>query len=69
MVYEAASDNGWRDLSSGVTGSALAVTSMNGVKYICTLNDGVVYEAASNNGWQNLSTGIPAGSALAAIIT
>ncbi|MEU2661946.1 M23 family metallopeptidase [Micromonospora sp. NPDC007220] len=71
-VYEAASDTGWRNLWTGISGvsnNALAVIHVDGVKYIYTVIGGMVHEAASNNGWRNLNTGISgvSSNALAAI--
>jgi murein DD-endopeptidase MepM/ murein hydrolase activator NlpD len=60
-VFEAASNNGWRNLWTGISGvsnNALAVITVGGVKYIYTVSGGNVYEAHSANGWRNLWTGI-----------
>jgi cell wall-associated NlpC family hydrolase len=66
-AWEAASTNSWTDLPMGPADSAsVAATSMNGVKYVYTLVNGVVWEAASDNGWTSLSTGIQGASAVAA---
>ncbi|MBV1850575.1 M23 family metallopeptidase [Catellatospora tritici] len=60
-VFEAASNAGWQNLWTGITGAqgtALAALNLNGVKLIYTVVDGYVHEAASNNAWRNLNSGI-----------
>ncbi|MFS0700098.1 hypothetical protein AB6N24_09030, partial [Cellulomonas sp. 179-A 4D5 NHS] len=57
-VYEAASNRGWANLSTGIYASQLAATSTSSDKYVYTVNNGVVYEAASSRNWASLSTGI-----------
>ncbi|WPF83355.1 hypothetical protein SANBI_001022 [Sanguibacter sp. 4.1] len=66
-VFESASSTGWSALPTGIAGEAVASITMDGVKYIYTVNDGIVYEAASNNNWKNLSTQITSSGGVAAI--
>ncbi|KQT95985.1 hypothetical protein [Sanguibacter sp. Leaf3] len=65
-VFESASSTGWSALPTGIAGEAVASITMDGVKYIYTVNDGIVYEAASNNNWKNLSTRITSSGGVAA---
>ncbi|GHJ43064.1 hypothetical protein Cs7R123_04060 [Catellatospora sp. TT07R-123] len=60
-IFEAASNAGWQNLWTGVTGAqgtALAALNLDGVKLIYSVVDGYVHEAASNNAWRNLNSGI-----------
>ena len=50
-MHEAASNNGWQNLSTaGITGATdVAAMTMNGVKYVYTLQNGTAFEAASKD--------------------
>ncbi|MEH0971850.1 M23 family metallopeptidase [Micromonospora sp. CPCC 205546] len=71
-IFEAASNAGWRNLWTGVSGAqgtALAALNWKGVKLVYSVVGGAVHEASSGNGWRNISTGISgvSSSSIAAI--
>lgn len=61
-VYESASNANWHSQGMPVNATSFASMSMDGVKYVYSINNGYVFEAASNNSWNNLNTGVPAQS-------
>ena len=68
QVWEAASNNGWKNLNSQIsTSGAVAALEIDGVKYVYTVVNGQVWEAASNNGWKNLNSLISTSGPLAVV--
>ncbi|ADG74158.1 peptidase S1 and S6 chymotrypsin/Hap [Cellulomonas flavigena DSM 20109] len=68
-VWEAASNNGWRNQDSQVPApGAIAAMTARGVKYIYTVNGGQVWEAASNDGWTNRSSLVTTAGPLAVAV-